>query len=664
MNSMRRAWCLLLILAGFPALASDPFPVPAGLEPDVAFWVSIFTGYSTHQGVLHDSRRLDVVYEHIEFGDVTDRRARQRQITERRNRLEAALKRLASGRRDGLNEDETRALAAWPADVTNEELAQAAGRIRYQQGLSDRFREGLVRAGRWRTFIEAEFQRLGVPVELAALPHVESSYNPDARSHVGASGIWQFTQSTGRRFMRVDHVVDERNDPFFATVAAGRLLAYNYSITGNWPMAVTAYNHGLAGVRRAMQKHGDTAYADILRNYDGRTFGFASRNFYVAFLAAKQVDQDAQRYFPGIVPEAPTDYVEFSVESYVPAGELASALGITAHQLATYNPALQSTVWQGSKYVPRGYTVRIPSVLLAAPAETLLARVPAESWRDDQLPDLFHTVARGDTLSEIAAAYGTRVSTLVALNNLGSSNRIRAGERLRLPAAGPAPAVVAEPLPEPAAVAVVDTMVAAAEPDAEPVIEPVLEIVSETAAETEPEVELVAEQTPAALSGETVADVAGDVPELQTALLSDPSDYGVAEDGSIEIQPQETLGHYADWLEIRTQRLRDINGLAFRQQVDVGDRIRLDLGQVDAAVFESRRVAYHRAQQDSFFGTHVISGFTEHVIARGESIWVLSLREYGVPIWLFRQYNPELDLANVRPGMTVRFPVMTARSEA
>ena len=130
--------------------------------------------------------------------------------------------------------------------------------------------------------------RHGVPTELAALPHVESSYNPAARSHVGASGIWQFTRSTGRRFMRVDHVLDERNDPFRATEAAAKLLAYNYSIAGNWPMAITAYNHGLAGARRAMRRHGDTAYTDILRRYNGRAFGFASRNFYVAFFSGER----------------------------------------------------------------------------------------------------------------------------------------------------------------------------------------------------------------------------------------------------------------------------------------------------------------------------------------------------------------------------------------
>ena len=93
----------------------------------------------------------------------------------------------------------------------------ASKRIRYQQGLRNRFRDGLVRSGRWRGYIEEQFRELGVPVELAALPHVESSYNPGARSHVGASGIWQFTRSTGRRFMRVDHVMDERNDPFRAS---------------------------------------------------------------------------------------------------------------------------------------------------------------------------------------------------------------------------------------------------------------------------------------------------------------------------------------------------------------------------------------------------------------------------------------------------------------
>ena len=220
----------------------------------------------------------------------------------------------------------------------------------------------------------------------------------------------------------------------------------------------------------------------------------------------------------------------------------------------------------------------------------------------------------------------------MALNNLGSSHRIRAGQQLRLPAAGPAPKPI-----------VLAATAIAAEPEPEPEAEPEEAIIE------------LEEITPAALAGDL--EVSEDV-AIQTALLSDPSDYSVADDGTIEVQPLETLGHYGDWLEIKTQRLRDLNGLAFRTPVEVGQRIRLDLGKVDAKRFEERRVAYQREQQDSFFRRHAITGVTEHTIREGESVWVLALRRYEVPIWLFRQYNPTLDLHRVQPGARVQIPVL------
>ena len=66
--------------------------------------------------------------------------------------------------------------------------------------------------------------------------------------------MWQFTRSTGRRFMRIDHVMDERMDPYIATEAAASLLAYNHDTLDSWPLALTAYNHGVAGMRRAIRK--------------------------------------------------------------------------------------------------------------------------------------------------------------------------------------------------------------------------------------------------------------------------------------------------------------------------------------------------------------------------------------------------------------------------
>jgi membrane-bound lytic murein transglycosylase D len=629
MTSIYRYLLVLSFLLAGAASADDRFPLPPELQADVDFWVAIFTTYSTDEGVLHDNRDLSIVYDRIAMPTQLSRRERQQRISARRKELQAVLRELAGGRRENLSAEEARVLALFPEDVDAEMLQAATRRIRFQQGLRDRFREGLARSGRWRDYVRAQFVAHGVPEDLVALPHVESSYNPDARSHVGASGIWQFTRSTGRRFMRVDHVVDERNDPFAATRAAAQLMAYNYSITGNWPMAITAYNHGLAGVRRAMRQFGDTAYVDILRNYNGRTFGFASRNFYVAFLAAREVDLQPDKYFAGLVAESPTEYSTTTLQSYVSADGLSAALGVRPAVIARHNPALQPIVWEGSKHVPRGYELRMPAAGLGAPLERLVAALPGEAIFDEQLPDMFHTVARGDKLSEIAETYSTRVSTLVALNGLDSRHRIRAGQKLRLPAAGPAP-----DLPEPTTPPVVAAATAAAPPPAT----------------------RVEEMTPGAMSSDFASSMLG---TIQTALLSDPSDYSVAADQTIEVQPLETLGHFGDWLEIKTQRLRDLNGLAFREPVEVGQRIRLDLGKVDATAFEERRIAYHRTQQDGFFRRHVITDVVTHTIRPGDSIWILALREYEVPVWLFRQYNPTVDMHDVRPGMTIQIPVLT-----
>lgn len=622
---------LLLIFLTFSGLsvADQTFPQPPELQPDVDFWIDVFTRYGNDEGVLHDNRNLAVVYDRLPIPEKISSRERQRRVEKRRKELQAVLKSLASGKRNNLTAEESRVLALWPADVSNQTLATAAGQMRYQQGLKDRFRQGLQRSGRWRDYVNKELSALTVPIEIAALPHVESSYNPDARSNVGASGIWQFTRSTGQRFLRVDHVVDERNDPYAATRAAARLMAYNYSITGNWPMAITAYNHGLGGVRRAMSQYGDTAYVDILRKYNGRTFGFASRNFYVAFLAAKEVDQNVEKYFPGLVVESPTDYSVASLSTYVSVSGLTKALGTTPAKLKQHNPALQATVWQESKYLPKGYEIRFPTSALQRPLSEVLDTLPSSVVFSKQLPDMFHTVARGDTLSQIAETYNTRVSTLVALNNLNSRNSIRAGQSLRLPAAGPAAAVVAIVVPEP------------------------IPEVQTTMTEPEPE---VAEIVPAAMASEALTPL---LETVQTALLSDPSDYSVAADNTIEVQPLETLGHFGDWLEIKTQRLRDLNGLAFNTPVAVGQRIKLDLNAVDAKGFEERRIAFHSAQQDSFFREHVISGVTEHTIKTGESIWILALRKYDVPIWLFRQYNPGIDVHRVQPGTKVQIPLLS-----
>ena len=192
--------------------------------------------------------------------------------------------------------------------------------------------------------------------------------------------------STGRRFMRIDRAVDDRMDPFRATEAAAQLLAYNHRILGTWPLALTAYNHGVAGMRRAVAVTGTTNIVTIVRDYHTRRFGFASRNFYVSFLAALKIDRDPQKYFGTIVPLKEERFREVRMPAFVDVRPLERTLDIDSATLRELNPALRPAVWRGWLAVPRGYELRLPAagpVLTAAMLarklgpQVLLARASA-----------------------------------------------------------------------------------------------------------------------------------------------------------------------------------------------------------------------------------------------------------------------------------------------
>src|SRR5690606_24543134 len=102
--------------------------------------------------------------------------------------------------------------------------------------------------------------------------------------------------------------------------------------------------------------------------------------------------------------------------------------------------------------------------------------------------------------------------------------------------------------------------------------------------------------------------------------------------------------------------LRDMNSLSFREALVIGQTLMLDLSDTDAATFEQRRIAYHQQSQNEFFAANRIEDIATHVVKPGESLWVLAERTYKVPVWLLRQYNPDLNLDRVHPGTVVRFP--------
>ncbi|HEU4619569.1 MAG TPA: LysM peptidoglycan-binding domain-containing protein, partial [Gammaproteobacteria bacterium] len=421
--------------AAFAQSGDDAFPRPKQLESAIHFWTRVYTEIDTHAGFLHDPENLDVVYATIR-SDGDSPSVRRREVERAEQHYRQILLKLAGGHREDLSSEEQSVLSLWPKGTSNAELKRAAGRIRFQLGQADRFRAGLVRSGTWRPYIEKVLEANGVPGELAALPHVESSFDPTAYSKVGAAGLWQFTRSTGVRYMRIDRVVDERRDPFLSTSAAARLLRDNYDVLQSWPLAITAYNHGQAGMRRAVAILHTTDIGVIVEKYDSRTFGFASRNFYAAFLAALDIDAHPEKYFGDIHIRAPLETLVTSVPDYMKADTLAHALKIDVGRLRELNPALTDAVWAGEKFVPKDFPIRLPREASDIDPGALLAAVPASERYASQTPDVQHRVRRGETLSQIAAQYRVSLASLIRVNGLRSGNFIREGQVLALPIPG------------------------------------------------------------------------------------------------------------------------------------------------------------------------------------------------------------------------------------
>ena len=383
------------------------FPLPKSLKPNVDFWIHVFARLEGGHGVLHDAEDLGIIYQTLR-NLPRDKERRRRLIKRKRHYYEGILERLARGKRRGLTRDERRVLKMFRGKQTEAAFRKAARQVRFQGGIRETFRAGLARSGAYMPIIEPIFERAGLPKELTLLPHVESSFRNDARSRSGAAGLWQFMPATGRRFLTVNSRVDERHDVRLATIAATKLLKANYRLLGTWPLAITAYNHGAWGMKKAVAKTGTKDIGKIVQRYRGRAFGFASRNFYAEFLAAVHVARNYKHYFgpirfakPQIEPVRPRHY---QVQRGDSLHRIARRFNTTVSALAALNDLEQ--------------------LHLLKVGQTLYIPVAHERYR----------VRRGDTLGRIARRFGTTVNTLVAMNDVDQPHLIQPGQVLRVPA--------------------------------------------------------------------------------------------------------------------------------------------------------------------------------------------------------------------------------------
>jgi membrane-bound lytic murein transglycosylase D len=440
MKLLRLLVLLLPVLCGaYRPLPSTlyEFPRPASLEPAVRFWKDVFGRWTQDQVVFFDGHDLARVYEirRLPPSDGTRLRERERESLRARWKEDLQADLEALGRRsvdyDSLSGRRYRLFALWGESRDPATYRDAAENIRSQRGTREQFAEGVARSTRYLDAFRRILREEGVPEELVFLPHVESSYRWDARSSVGAVGMWQFMATTARKYIVVDQAVDERLDPFTAARAAARYLKNAKEELGTWPLAITSYNHGVDGIRNAVLTTGTRDIADIIANYDGPLFGFMGRNFYPEFLAAMEVAEALVVDPQGLQLASPAEYDTFTLPAYVKAPRLVSAFGVDPEALRAMNPSITRTAWAGDMHLTKGMSLKLPAGT-GLHAEAAFAGIPP-SDRPLERPERTYRVRRGDNLGSIAARHRTTVHVLQRLNGIRNPNLLRVGTLLRLP---------------------------------------------------------------------------------------------------------------------------------------------------------------------------------------------------------------------------------------
>jgi membrane-bound lytic murein transglycosylase D len=289
----------------------------------------------------------------------------------------------------------------------------------------DQFIDGYRRSGRFRPVILSKLEEAGLPSQLSWLPMVESWFKVRAYSRASAVGIWQFISSTGQRYgLSRDSWVDERFDPEKSTDAAIGYLTDLHGMFGDWPKALAAYNCGEARVQR-LQRRSATEYLDFWDLYE--LLPRETRRYVPRLFAALQIIEDPEKYGMTL-PEPddpPGDVATVTVARAVKLEDLDSLLGLDQGTLGELNPELR---YRGTP--KRAYELKVP----AGREQTLTAGIGSvPEWRPPQTQYVIHRVRRGQTLSVIARQYGTSVRAIMSTNNLRSANRIREGQRLRIP---------------------------------------------------------------------------------------------------------------------------------------------------------------------------------------------------------------------------------------
>ena len=284
-----------------------------------------------------------------------------------------------------------------------------------------------------------------MPLELKYLPVIESALNPNAFSHMGAAGLWQFMTATGRMYgLEINSLVDERMDPIKSTHAAVRYLKDLYAIYADWNLVIAAYNCGPGNVRKAISRsNGKRDYWTIYPHLPKETRGYVP-----VFIAATYAMEYATEHnlCPAIV-DVPIMSDTIEVRETIHLEQIASVTGIPVEQLKRLNPQYRKDIIPG-KHKP--YPLCLPAHYLDAFIKNYdeIVQYKADELINNRRDEIeiarqttsgagssgkttYHTVKKGQTLGGIAQKHGVSVANLRKWNKINGS-MIREGQKLKI----------------------------------------------------------------------------------------------------------------------------------------------------------------------------------------------------------------------------------------
>ncbi|HEY1435142.1 MAG TPA: LysM peptidoglycan-binding domain-containing protein [Thermoanaerobaculia bacterium] len=366
--------------------------------------------------------------------------------------------------------------------------------------LHDKIAAGLSRSGRYVPMIQGIFAEEGLPQDLAWIAFIESSFLPHARSPRAAQGVWQFMPRTGRQYgLKSNGVVDERSDPEKATRAAAHYLSYLHEIFGDWYLVMAAYNAGEGKILRAMEKTGARDFwqlavtpairkqtqnyvpaflASVLISKDPAHYGFEvaleppiefetvrlDRSVDLRALAKgmEVTVEDLQALNPELrSPVTPREAEGYDLK--IPPGSREALLLAFAAAPTAVPPSFKTHTARKGETLPRiaknygvsvaalasansltprskvsrGQEILVPTKVAAAPGARggKTKKASAKAAETAQAAKSYR-VKTGDTLYRIALRHGVTVAEIIAVNSLGGTPDLKAGDKISIPAKG------------------------------------------------------------------------------------------------------------------------------------------------------------------------------------------------------------------------------------